>query len=302
MIDLNDYYYFVHVVEKKGFSPAARALNMPKSRLSRHISTLEERLETKLIHRTSRQFRVTEAGLIFFRHARSIIDEMEVAEAAIESRKTSLNGKVSISCSIGVAQFAVKELIVKFMTEHPKVNIIQQVTNDHADLVASGIDLSIRGHIDDLPDSSIVQRKLAAVSWHLYANPSYLSKTGIPQSPQDLTNKQGLQLGWQSTKNTWNLRNASKVKKVVPFNSVLCSDDMNTLKAVTINGLGIVSLPAYTCRDEITAGTLVRVLPDWLSGNAQLSLLMPSRKGQSLVVKAFSEFLLNNVSKIVEVD
>ena len=151
MIDLNDYFYFVHVVEKQGFSPAAAALNMPKSRLSRHVSKLEERLDIQLIQRTSRQFKVTESGQIFYQHARALLDEMEAAEAAIQTRKTTLNGRVALSCSVGVAQFAIKDLLLKFLCMHPKVQLVQQVTNQSIDLVASGIDLAIRAHSESPP-------------------------------------------------------------------------------------------------------------------------------------------------------
>ena len=174
MIDLNDYFYLVHVVEKQGFTQAAKALNMPKSRLSRHIAKLEDRLDTKLIQRTSRQFNVTETGQIFYRHARVLLDEMEAAEEAIQSRKTSLSGRVTLSCSVGVAQFAIKDLLLQFLLDHPKVDLVQQVTNQNIDLVSSGIDIAIRGHTEPLPDSSLVQRHLASVSWHLFASPNYL--------------------------------------------------------------------------------------------------------------------------------
>ena len=78
----------------------------------------------------------------------------------------------------------------------------------------------------------------------------------------------------------------------MPFSPQLCSDDMGTLKRAAMRGLGVVSLPAYICREELGNGTLVRVLPDWTSGNAQLSLLMPSRRGQSPSVRVFAEYLL----------
>lgn len=296
MIDLNDYYYFAHVVEKQGFSPAAKALNMPKSRLSRHVSKLEERLETKLIQRTSRQFKVTETGQIFYRHARALLDEMDAAEAAIQSRKTSLSGRVTVSSSVGVAQFAVKDLVVKFLVDHPKVELVQQVTNQNIDLVASGIDMAIRGHTEALPDSSSIQRSLATVSWHLFASPAYLHKTGTPKSPYDLFKRQSLKVGWQPAAGHWTLHNNEGLKTTVPFSPQLCSDDMSTLKSAAAEGLGIVSLPAYTCRKEIAQGSLVRVLPDWDSGKAQLSLLTPSRKGQSPSVRAFGDYLMSNLN------
>lgn len=295
MIDLNDYYYFVHVVEKQGFTPAAKALNMPKSRLSRHVSKLEERLDIKLIQRTSRQFNVTETGQVFYRHARSLLDEMEAAEAAIESRKTSLSGRVSISCSLGVAHFAIKDLIFSFLREHPKVDLIQQVTNQNVDLVSTGIDMAIRGHTEALPDSSIIQRSLSTFSWYLFASPTYLEKAGTPQTPYDLFKRQSLKVGWQPTAGHWTLQNREGVKTTVPFSPQLCSDDMGTLKEASIAGMGIVSLPAYTCRKEIENGSLKRILPDWISGKAQLSLLTPSRIAQSPSAKALSEYLINNV-------
>ncbi|GAB5379653.1 MAG: LysR substrate-binding domain-containing protein [Aliiglaciecola sp.] len=296
MIDLNDYFYFVHVVEKRGFSPAATALNMPKSRLSRHVAKLEERLATKLIQRTSRQFNVTESGQIFYQHARALLDEMEAAEAAIQTIKTSLSGQVTMSCSVGVAQFAIQEMIIEFLNKNPKVNVMQQVTNQAIDLVSSGIDLAIRGHTQALPDSSIIQRHLATVSWHLFASPEYLSKSGIPASPYDLFKRPSLKVGWQPASGHWTLQNTQGVKTTVPFSPQFCSDDMGTLKKAAIQGLGIVSLPAYVCRQEIHDGTLERVLPDWITGKAQLSLMMPSRKGQPASVKLFAEYLLENLN------
>lgn len=297
MIDLNDYFYFVHVVEKKGFSPAAKALDMPKSRLSRHVSKLEERLDTKLIQRTSRQFHVTETGQIFYQHARALLEEMEAAEAAIQARKETLSGRVTLSCSVGVAQFALKDAVLRFLVDHPNVELVQQVTNQEIDLVSSGIDMAIRGHTDPLPDSSIIQRHLATVTWHLFASPSYLSSTGPVTSPYDLFKRQSLKLGWQPSAGHWTLQNGEGLQTAIPFNPQLCSDDMSTLKSAAIGGLGIVSLPAYTCREEIAQGALVRVLPDWTSGKAQLSLLTPSRKGQSPSVRTLSDFLLNSLSE-----
>jgi len=297
MIDLNDYFYFVHVVEKQGFSPAARALDMPKSRLSRHVSRLEERLDARLIQRTSRQFQVTETGQVFYRHARALIDEMEAAEAAIQSRKESLSGRVTMSCSVGVAQFAIKDLVFDFLAKHPKVELVQQVTNQAIDLVSSGIDMAIRGHTEALPDSALVQRQLANVSWHLFASPAYLARTGAPESPYDLLKRQSLKVGWQPVTGYWSLENTEGLKTTIPFSPQLCSDDMATLKQAAAKGLGIVSLPAYTCRNELRDGSLVRVLPDWIAGKAQLSLLMPSRRGQSPSVRVLADYLLDNLNE-----
>ena len=152
--DMNDYAYFFHVVEQKGFAPAARALGIPKSRISRHIQQLESRLGTRLIQRTSRQFAVTDAGIDFFRHAKMVMKEVHAAEISIQQKSEELTGKIRISCSPGVAQFALETLVSDFLLQHPKVEIGQFVTNELVNLIDAGLDLAIRGHVENLPDSS----------------------------------------------------------------------------------------------------------------------------------------------------
>jgi len=299
MFDLNDYFYFVHVVEKQGFSQAAKILNMPKSRLSRHVSKLEERLDIKLIQRTSRQFKVTESGHIFYKHALSVIQEVETAEAVMLQKKKSLSGRVAISCSLGVAQYVLRDLLLEFLQDNPKVELVQQVTNQMVDLVSSGVDLTIRGHTDPLPDSSNIQRHLANVPWHLFASPGYLKAKGVPESPYDLYHQQTLKAGSQVEISHWLLQDSQGIKTSIAYTPQLCSDDMGTLIQGAVNGMGIVSLPAYTCKEQVAAGTLIRVLPDWISGKAQLSLLTPSRRSSSAPVRILRDHLIENVSKQV---
>jgi len=291
-IDLNDYFYFVHVVEKGGFSAAAKALGMPKSRLSRHIAALEERLDTRLIQRTTRQFKVTEIGEVLYQHARSLIDEMENAEAAVKRKKNTLSGNVTLSCSVGVAQFAVKEILARFLSDNPLVTVAQQVTNQNIDLVGSGVDLSIRGHTGPLPDSTLIQQKLAAVEWNLFCATGYQDENGAIDNPIDLAGHHNLALGWQSPKGKWSLQKYSGERVEVNISPRLKSEDMSTLKEAAIHGLGVVALPAYTCRQEVNDGRLQRVLTDWHAGIAQLSLVQPSRRGTSPPVQALQDFLL----------
>jgi DNA-binding transcriptional LysR family regulator len=220
---------------------------------------------------------------------------MEATETAISNIKGSLSGKVIISCSLGVAQFAIKELLIEFIKRHPNIEVIEHVSNQNVDLISSGVDMVIRGHMENLPDSSIIQRHLSTFSWCLYASPSYFKNTSVPQTPKDLNMPQGLKVGWQSSLEKWNLTNTNGKIVELPFSPTFCSDDMSTLKKAAVEGLGIVSLPAYTCRAEVNIGTLIRVLPQWTSGRAQLSLLTPSRTAQSPAAKALAKYLLDNL-------
>lgn len=299
-MDLNDYLYFVHVVEKRGFTAASRSLGVPKSRLSRHITQLEDRLDVRLIQRTSRQFVVTEIGESFFRRARAAIDQVEAAEADVRRQTSGLTGQVRLSCSVGVAQFALHDIVTRFLVEHPRVDVIHNVTNRTVDLVEAGLDIAIRGHAGPLPDSSLIQRRLASTPWFLFAGPKYLERAEPPTTPGDLEGHAGLKAGWKPESGQWSLRGPGDVMATIPFRPRLCCDDMLTLKRAALAGLGIVALPGYVCRAEVAAGDLIRVLPDWVAADAQLSLLMPSRRGVLPEVKALAEFLQHEVPAAVE--
>ncbi len=302
LLDLNDYFYFFHVVEKRGFAPAGRALGIPKSRLSRHIQTLEKRLDARLIQRTSRQFAITDVGEALFRHAKAVVEEVRTAEAAISQSKQDLTGKVRVSCSVGVAQFALQSLIIDFAKEHPNVEVGQLVTNDMVNLIDAGVDLAIRGHLENLPDSSLIQKRVAKVAWRLFASPRYLEDHGVPRIPDDLKAHKGICLGWNKDIAEWTLRSEDGKTHKTQFTPHLSSDDMVTLKTASAAGLGIVSLPDYVCASDVRDGRLERVLPDWTSGDATLSLLQPSRKGVPPAVQAFAQHVLNELPNIVSAD
>lgn len=298
-MDMNSCFYFVHVVEKKGFAPAGRALNVPKSRLSRQIKQLEDQLGVRLIQRTSRQFNVTDTGKAFYHHARKAVDEMEAANAAVAQQSNVLTGKVRVSCSVGMAQFALSSLVVRFLKTHPEVEIVEQVTNQLVDLIDSGVDMAIRAHTEPLPDSTLIQRRLASVTWGLLAAPTYLEHAGMPMTPEDLAQHAGLKLGWQPELGHWMLKASDGTTFSQTYSPRLCSDDMVTLKQAASAGMGIVGLPLYTCRDELHVKRLVRVLPDWTAGVADISLLMPSRQGVPPAVSFFANFLSDEFSKMV---
>lgn len=298
-INLNDYYYFVHVVEKGGFTRAARSLGIPKSRVSRHIAQLEERLDAILIQRTTRQFRITELGEVFYRHARAAVNHIEIAETELKRKKNTLSGTVTLSCSVGIAQFALKELLARFMHDNPQVTVLQQVTNQNVDLVASGVDMSIRGHTGPLPDSTLIQRLLAVVEWDLFASPDYPSNRKPVDAPSDLADHETLALGWQTPGDRWTLEHTSGIREEILITPRFKSEDMATLKQAASEGLGIVALPAYTCRDELASGQLTRVLSEWHAGRANLSLVMPRRSGFTAPVTAFKEFLQAELSGVV---
>lgn len=196
-MDLNQAYYLVHVVEKQGFSAAARTLGIPKSRISRHVKTLEEALGTRLLNRDSRHMSLTEEGAAYYRHAKMALECMVAAEAAVRQDKDALEGSVTLSCSVGVAQFALGRILPRFLSDNPRVVLRLQASNDYADMIGDGLDLAIRGHAKLLPDSGLIQRRIAKVPWHLFASPDLARQVGAPASPTALDGLPGLALGWR---------------------------------------------------------------------------------------------------------
>ena len=288
-IDLNDYFYFAHVVEKGGFTAAGRALSLPKSLLSRHVQQLEDRLGVRLIQRTSRQFLVTDVGEAFYRRARAALDQVEAAEAEVKGHTGALTGRVRMTCSVGMAQFAVGDVVVSFLAKNPKVDVVLNVTNQHVNLVEAGIDLALRGHVGALPDSSLIQRPVARTPWYLFAGPSYLEQAGTPTNPEHLKEHVGMKAGWQPDRGEWSLLGPGGARTHVPFRPRMSCDDMSKLKAAAVEGLGIVALPGYVCRRELLAGALELVLPEWIAADAQISMVMPTSRGVLPVVRALVE-------------
>ena len=287
-MDLNDAFYFVQVVEKGGFSAAARALHIPKSRLSRRVRQLEDDLGVRLLQRTSRIVTTTEVGKEYYRHARDALARFEIAETAVRRKTNTIEGTVTVSCSVGMAQFGLAQILPRFLQDNPGVTVLQRASNQMEDLIKGGIDVAIRGHMENLPDSSLIQTRLARVDWHLFCSPDFRDTLDQCVDPTALADHPALVLGRPGTTHQWVLTDGDGQTASVPCRVRFASDDMSTLKNAAALSLGLVALPAYVCRSEVEAGSLMRVLPGWTAGRPQISLLMPSRRG---LLPAFEAFL-----------
>ncbi|AOF93174.1 LysR substrate-binding domain-containing protein [Sinorhizobium sp. RAC02] len=302
MLDLNDFYFFVQVVDRGGFTAAGRTLHVPKSTLSHRIRRLEADLGVRLINRTSRRFGMTDAGGEFYRHAVAMLQQAEQAETAIRHRLSEPTGTVRYTTGVATAQFAMGDLVAGFLLRFPKVNLIGHATDQTVDIVGENFDVAIRAHSTPLPDSTLVQRMLAPAPWLFFAGAAYLDTNGSPETPPDLARHPSLFMMRTGIAPTWRLRHSSDAKgdeMIVPIAPRLLSDDIVGLKQAAIAGLGIVALPGYICRDEVRAGRLRRVLPDWLAGESTITALIPYRQGLLPSVRAFIDHLAAEFPKVV---
>ena len=301
MLDLNDFFYFVQVVDRSGFTAAGRMLRIPKSTLSHRIQRLETELGVRLLNRTSRRFAMTDAGDEFYRHAVVMLQDAELAESAIRYRLTEPTGTVRCTAAMATMQFAMCDIVANFLLRYPKVNVVAHATDRNVDIVGENYDVAIRAHSDPLPDSTLVQRALTPAPWLLFAGAAYLDANEAPKTPEDLRNRPSLFMMRTGVSPVWRLRRSSEAEDevVMPLTPRLLCDDMIALKQAAIAGLGVVALPGYVCREDVRLGALRRVLPAWLAGDSTITALIPYRRGLLPSVRVFIDHLSAELPKRV---
>lgn len=289
--DLNDLRYFVDVVEQNGYAAAARKLGMPRSRLSRRIGLLEERLGVRLIQRSTRHFAITEIGREFYRHCVAMTMEAEAAQEVIDRMRSEPQGLVHVSCPSSVIYFQTGEMIARFMAKHPKVAVSLESTNRRVDVIREGFDVAIRVRFPPLEEEGLVVRKLAESTQRLVANPAVLEGLPRPLTPADL----GMlpSLAWEPAKeeHEWSLTGRDGTTAVIRHRPRFVTEDMVALRLAALRGVGVCQFPTMVVREDLKAGRLVDVLPDWAPRAGIIHATFPSRRGLLPSVRALLDFL-----------
>ncbi|EWM51527.1 bacterial regulatory helix-turn-helix, lysR family protein [Bordetella holmesii 70147] len=215
MQDLNDLFYFSQVVDQGGFSAAARVLDLPKSRLSRRISQLEERLGVRLLQRTTRRLRLTTAGERYLHYCREMTSAARAADEAMRQMQTQPAGPVIVSCPISIAQQLLAPLLPEFLDTWPEVSIQMLATNRWVDLISEGVDLALRVRTKLDTDAELVVRQLGAATSTLVASPAYLQRHGTPESPEALVQHNTLSFNDPQTEVIWSLHDGQGQERAI---------------------------------------------------------------------------------------
>jgi DNA-binding transcriptional LysR family regulator len=290
MDDLNDLYYFAQVVEHGGFAPAGRALNIPKSKLSRRIALLEERLGVRLLQRSPRHFSVTEIGQEYQRHCLAMLVEAQAAREAIERTRSEPQGLVRMSCPTTLLQYRVGDLVSRFMVEYPKVQVQLEATNRRVDVLGEGLDLALRVRFPPLESSDLVMRVLTDSPQRLVASPEFLRGRELPLRPADLSGLPSLDWG-PPREHRWCLEGPNGATAEVRHQPRLISDDMSTLRQAALRGVGVVQLPCMVVEQDLQAGRLLDIMPQWAPRCGVVHALFPSRRGLLPSVRSLIDYL-----------
>ncbi len=186
MLDLNDIFYFMQMVDRGGFAAPGGTLHIPKSTLSHRIQRLETNLGVRLLNRTSRRLGMTNAGEELYRHSVATLREAGEAETAIRHRLPEPRGTARRTVGVATMQFAMRDIVTTSRVRYPEVNVVAHATDQTIDIVGQNYDVAIRTDSDPLPDLTLVQRTLAPAPWFLFAGSAYFNATDTPQTPQDL--------------------------------------------------------------------------------------------------------------------
>lgn len=291
MQDLNDLYFFVQVVDHAGFAPAGRALGIPKSKLSRRIALLEERLGVRLLQRSTRRFSVTEVGQTYYTHCKAMLVEAEAAEEAIAVTRSEPRGIVRLSCPVALLDTRVGPMLAEFMALNPRVEIHLEATNRVVDVVSEAVDMAIRVRPPPLADSDLVMRVLADRGQCLVCSPGLLQSVVTPQVPADLTRFPSLALGTPQNDHVWILFGPDGAQATIHHRPRLITGGMFALRAAAVAGVGIVQMPTMMVCDQLANGELVRLLPAWAPRREIVHVVFASRRGLLPSVRALIDFL-----------
>jgi DNA-binding transcriptional LysR family regulator len=293
MQDLNDLYYFAQVVDHGGFAAAARALGVPKSKLSRRVAQLEKRLGVGLLRRSTRRFSVTEAGQEYHRHCVAVVAEAEAAQEAIDRNSAEPRGLVRVSCPIGLMQSRIAGIVSRYLAAYPRVRLHIEATNRRVDVIAEGFDVALRVRPPPLDDSELVLRLLEDHGSVLVASPQLFVDRAPPSAPDDLADfptldmTQAGDMRQSGEAHFWRLTGPAGATHDVYHRPRLVTDELMTLREAALDGLGVAAFPHFLVGDDLAAGRLLPVLPGWEPPRQLVHAVFPSRRGLLPAIRLF---------------
>ncbi len=280
---------YVAVVDGGSFAAAADKLGMSRAMASKQIQKLEEHLGTRLLNRTTRRLSLTETGREFHQRSIQIIGDVDEAEQIAGQMTNKPQGVLKVTIPLSYGQHRLAAVIGDYTQAYPQVQLDISVSDRKVDLIEDGLDLAIR--IGALPESDLIARKISGVRSIVCAAPAYLARHGAPQTPADLSRHACLGYTLSGSGANWRLEGPGG-QVIVPIDGPIRADNGDILRLAAIKGAGIVFQPQFIVDDDIAAGTLVRVLPDWQSAQLGIYALYPSRKHLSAKVRTFVDFLV----------
>lgn len=283
---------FVRVVETGSFSEAARQIGVGQPAISKTIAQLEDRLQVRLLVRSTHGLTPTDAGLRFYERAKTAIQEADEAELEARGAGAGLTGQLRVSAATTFARLLVVPRLPEFLTQHPDLEIDIVLDDRVIDLVSEGVDVSLR--MGQLSDSSAVARRLARGRRSVIATPAYLEQAGVPAVPAELATHEAIV--YSQLENNWIFRKDGTEASVAIRGRVRVSAAEGVRAAVLAN-IGLTVNSDWMFAPELESGAVVRVLKDWELPPVDLWAVFPTGRLASAKARAFVDFVETAIGK-----
>jgi len=281
---------FGAIVEAGSFASAARRLRLSRAVVTKHVAALEDRLNVRLLERTTRKLSVTEAGGRYYERCMQILAEIEDAEREAAQATAMPRGTLRISAPHTFATQHIAPHLAEFRRRFPEVDLEFVLSDRFVDLLEEGFDLAIR-IADGLPESSLVARRLAPCRFVVCGAPEYFERHGEPQVPDDLAAHSCLGYTLSPRERSWVFACPQDQRHVVNVDGPLRSNSGDLLRAAAVGGAGVMVLPTFYVGEELARGHLKAVLTDYRVQEYGIYAVYPSRKHLTAKVKTFIDFL-----------
>jgi DNA-binding transcriptional LysR family regulator len=294
--DLNDIRLLATVVRQGAVTRGAEALGMPPATVSRRLAALEREVGARLIERSSRRFELTETGRAYHAAASRVIEDLDSASAEVSGLVGRPAGHLRIAAPPDFATAFLAEPIAGFLAKHPQITMALDLSPRRVDLIDDGFDLALR--MGALEDSRLVSRRLTSLRRSLYASPAYAAANTLPDDPQDLCSGRMISLEAYAHYGTLVLsrRDRASVKRAVTVNGHVTVNSMSMLRQLLLAGTGIGLVPDRLMHDELQAGRVVRVMPQWEAPPIDAHVLVRTRTLLPLRVRLFLDHLVRSFS------
>jgi len=304
MTDLNELQFFIQVSQQRSFTKAARRLGVPKSSVSRAISSLESRLGVRLVERTTRSVALTEVGELYLNRCLRVLEEAEQADLAVGALQAVPRGTLRVGAPVAFARSILGPKIAGFLTLYPEMRLHLQLLNGHEPSRESGLDLIVQAGTPE--DSTLLVKPLMRIRLGVYASPEFLKDRPMPATPADLA-----QLGCIATScdthgesgdfAIWRLRRGTE-RKEIRVTVRVSVPDPTINHQLALAGVGAALLAQQVVQSDLEQGRLIRILPEWEPEPIELYALYPSRLDSSPKVRALLQFLRQGPSTEFSMD
>jgi DNA-binding transcriptional LysR family regulator len=290
-VQLNDIAFFIEVARRKSFSQAARALSIPTSTLSRHISQLEETIGMRLVNRNTRRVDLTEAGTIYLQRCQGLIEDARLAHKQLQALSHQPQGVLHVSMPHSLASMFLADTVHEFTEAYPDVECHFDLSMRAPDLNSGAFDVMLRFGSAGRYAGELHSIDLVSLKCFLYASPEYLAQYGEPATPHELSSHQCLRSTSREEDSVWTLHTAEGRSETVAVQGRLSANNISIGSVFAGLGLGVMRVPqCEAMRSAITNNALQRILPQWSSDPLTIYAVFPSRILPAKT-RAFMEFI-----------